>query len=80
MAAVLTPSPRWERLISNYIPHLRHLDYRELYTFANDANPVYMKMDQFTSPFWTERQWYFEFELIYGQLNCSIHTDKHMGK
>ena len=67
---------RWERLITNYIPHLRHFDYRELYTYANAADPVYMKMDQFTSPFWIERQWFFEFKLIYNQLNCSIHTDK----
>ena len=71
---------RWERLINNYIPHLRHFDYRELYRFANDADPVYMKMDQFTSPFWIERQWYFEFKLIYNQLNCSIDTDKYMKK
>lgn len=71
---------RWERLINNYIPRLRHFDYRELYTFANDADPTYMKMGQFTSSFWIERPWFFEFELIYDQLNCSIHTDKYMKK
>jgi len=71
---------RWERLINNYLPHLRHFDYRELYYLVSDADLVYMKMNQFTSPFWIERQWFFQFELIYNQLNCSIHTDKYMKK
>ncbi|CAF3238324.1 unnamed protein product [Rotaria socialis] len=65
---------RWKRLIRRHMPQLRefHFDHR----VDNDEMeilPDRESIDQFTSTFWTERQWYFEFKSEAFQYVYSIH-------
>jgi hypothetical protein len=58
---------RWEQLILSHIPDLRIFDVRLEYSYRNpttnnnNINELILdaQIDQFTSPFWTERHWFF---------------------
>ena len=52
---------RWEQLIRDHLHGLRVFDI-QIKTFINDTDDLLSRetyIDQFTSPFWLERQWYF---------------------
>ena len=64
---------RWKQLIKKHMPHLSrfHFNHRT-YPDEDDDDivPNYESINQFTSPFWTKRQWFFElkddfFEYVY---------------
>ena len=62
----------WEKLITRYIPYLRsfNYEYHEYDPFDNDNISFFMEINQFTSPFWIQHQWFFQF---------TIHmNDKHV--
>jgi len=58
---------RWKQLILSHIPDLRIFDIRLEYSYRNPTTNnnniseliLDAQIDQFTSPFWTERQWFF---------------------
>ncbi|CAF4264757.1 unnamed protein product [Rotaria sp. Silwood2] len=59
---------RWEELILSHMSHLRIFDIRYeccLYNMTlDDNNPFTLNdyINQFTTPFWIERQWFFELQ------------------
>jgi hypothetical protein len=73
---------RWERMIKNHIPHLRefHYGYHKYDSSEYLENFLYMKMNQFTSPFWTERQWFFGAEISTETVMYSISSHKYAKK
>jgi hypothetical protein len=70
---------RWERMIENHIPHLCkfHYEYREFDSSEYLVNCLYIKMNQFTSPFWTERPWFFQAEISTDVIAYSIYSHKY---
>jgi hypothetical protein len=52
---------RWKQAISTYIPKLRVFDF--VFDLsgnnADDLQTIETDINQFTSPFWIERQWFF---------------------
>ena len=70
---------RWERMIKNHIPHLSkfHYEYREFDSSEYLENCLYVKMNQFTSPFWTERPWFFQAEISTDVIAYSIYSHKY---
>ncbi|CAF1471323.1 unnamed protein product [Rotaria sp. Silwood1] len=53
---------RWKQLILSYIPNLRIFDIQCIYSFVINKNAQLrfdFLFDQFTLPFWFERQWFF---------------------
>ena len=52
---------RWEQLILSSMTHLRIFDIQCLYQFRNEVHRCRSNklIKQFTSSFWTQRQWYF---------------------
>ena len=52
---------RWKELITSYLPNLRIFDiqFDVLADSADDKASIETKMNEFTSSFWTERQWFF---------------------
>jgi hypothetical protein len=73
---------QWERMIKNHIPHLRQFDYG-YHTFDSSEyleNVFYMKINQFISPFWTERQWFFQAEISDDVIVYSIYSHKYAKK
>ncbi len=73
---------RWERMIKNHIPHLRKFDceYRTFDSSEYLENSFYMIMNQFTSPFWTERPWFFQAEISDDVIVYSIYSYKYAKK
>ena len=69
---------QWERMINNHIPHLQKFDYNYDVFDSSEylQNDFYMKMNQFTSSFWTERQWFFEAEISTDSIAYSICSHK----
>jgi hypothetical protein len=56
---------RWEQAISTYIPKLRVFDFvfDRSGDNADDLQRIETNINQFTSPFWIERQWFFAHHL-----------------
>ena len=53
---------RWESLILRYMPHLRIFDIHHHAYINNERNAIYADLvDQFESPFWLEREWFFAY-------------------
>ena len=52
---------RWEELITSHLPNLRIFDIQltMLADSADDKASIKTKMNEFTSSFWAERQWFF---------------------
>ena len=50
---------KWEQLITTHLPHLRIFDINFHFDSAYDITPLTVDtpMNQFTTPFWTARQW-----------------------
>ena len=65
---------RWEQLILNYFPQLEDfwLFYYE-YVHNEQNYPTYTgRWNQFSSPFWIERQWTFEAEVKYSDIEYRV--------
>jgi hypothetical protein len=71
----------WEQLIKNHIPYLHTFDYkyREDYMTNDEDDHFHAKINRFTSPFWIQHQWIFEFEINMDEqsLYCSIHPYRY---
>jgi hypothetical protein len=53
---------RWQQLVLRHMPHLRTFVFDYFGRMINDANgniACRTLIDQFSSPFWIERQWFF---------------------
>ncbi|CAF2700917.1 unnamed protein product [Rotaria sp. Silwood2] len=61
---------RWKQLILNHLPYLRIFDIQFVYSivFINDQQTYDHLFNQFSSQFWFERQWFFDYRRasIYG--------------
>ncbi|CAF4369034.1 unnamed protein product [Rotaria sp. Silwood2] len=64
---------RWRRLITNHIPHLCKFYFNHYMSIDDGANPDYESINQFTSIFWTKRQWFFELKENLDEFVYSIH-------
>ena len=69
---------RWERMIQKHVPYLQKFDYKyRTFDDCEDLEDVlHLKMDRFTSPFWTEQQWFFEVEISTDTIVYSISSHK----
>jgi hypothetical protein len=77
LASYLDPK-RWKQLIKTHIPHLHEFHF-ECHADAEDMidiTPDPEMLIQFTSPFWMERNWLFEFKDLFGRFEYSIHSPK----
>jgi hypothetical protein len=72
----------WQHLIKSYIPYLRifNYEYNERYPYETDDIPFFMKINQFTSSFWIERQWFFNFTMHMDKeyASSSIHPYRYI--
>ncbi|CAF3685603.1 unnamed protein product [Rotaria sp. Silwood1] len=72
----------WEYLIKTRIPYLRRFNYEShvCCPFYFEDNSYYMKINQFTSPFWTQRRWFAEFSISMNDehFNYSIHPYRNL--
>ncbi|CAF2770403.1 unnamed protein product [Rotaria sp. Silwood2] len=80
---------RWEKLILSHMPNLRIFDIRHESwpsntTANNNSNNIELTLDsrinQFTSPFWIERQWSFALQhnqSRYGNPTIFYSTDPY---
>ncbi len=52
---------RWKQLITSHLPSLRVFDiqFQMFVSNTDDPSSIETRMNQFTSPFWIERQWFF---------------------
>lgn len=70
---------RWKRMIQNHIPHWKKFDYK--YRTFDDSEELedvlHLKMNQFTSRFWTEKRWFFEAEISTDTIMYSISSHKY---
>ncbi|CAF0974692.1 unnamed protein product [Rotaria sp. Silwood1] len=65
---------RWKRLIEMNMPHLCKFHFN--YHVFNNYHDIVLNceaINQFTSIFWTERQWFFELKCEINKLVYSIH-------
>jgi hypothetical protein len=69
---------RWEQLIKKHMPHLCkfYLSNHVFLEYSNDIIPDHKLITQFITPFWIERQWYFELEKYMDGLIYSINSYK----
>lgn len=71
---------RWERMIKNHMTHLQKFNYK--YHIYDDSvhleKTLYLTMNHFTSPFWTEQQWFFEIGISTNVLVYSICSHKYV--
>ncbi|CAF4762685.1 unnamed protein product [Rotaria sp. Silwood1] len=66
---------RWRRLIKKHIPHLCKFHFNHYMTTDDgDIIPNCEAINQFTSIFWTERQWFFELKDELDKFIYSIHS------
>ncbi|CAF1201798.1 unnamed protein product [Adineta steineri] len=69
---------RWERLITNYIPHLDTLIYncyQHNFMIYEDRS-LHLIINQFSSPFWVNKGWIFEIFIDCRIIHFSIHSSK----
>jgi hypothetical protein len=69
---------RWEHLIKKHMPHLCefHLDN---HMFDDETAPQnHEAINQFTSSFWMEKEWFLELENDCGEFIYSIHPYKYI--
>ncbi|CAF1251198.1 unnamed protein product [Adineta steineri] len=69
---------RWERLITNYIPHLDTLIYncyQHSFMIYEDRS-LHLIINQFSSPFWVNKGWIFEIFIDCRIIHFSIHSSK----
>ena len=74
---------RWERLITQYIPHLRkfNFEFHKQFWFRNEFTSYHTQINRFTSSFWTKRDWIFELEIVslnidHVTMQYSIHSNR----
>ncbi|CAF1231655.1 unnamed protein product [Rotaria sp. Silwood1] len=53
---------RWQELIVFHMPYLRIFDIELQAKYYDNQNEFHISINQFMSPFWWERQWYFTYE------------------
>ncbi|CAF0894955.1 unnamed protein product [Adineta steineri] len=71
---------RWERLITNYIPHLDTLIcncYQHNFIIYEDRS-LHLIINQFSSPFWVNKGWIFEIFIDCRIIHFSIHSSKYI--
>jgi hypothetical protein len=58
-------SDRWKQLILSYMPHLRVFDFLIYISSCSDGDiqRYIAEIDQFNSPFWFERKWFFQYHI-----------------
>jgi hypothetical protein len=61
------------------MPHLCEFHLNN-HMFIDDFDPNDRSINQFTSPFWIERQWFFELKHELGELIYSIHPYRYFTK
>ncbi len=63
---------RWERLLVQYMPHLRifKFNHQELVEDDFEFTTDHALIHQFTLPFWTRRQWVVELIILIGIWGC----------
>jgi hypothetical protein len=71
---------RWKQLIKYHMPHLYefHFDDHMFIDYDDDASPNFESINQFTSSFWIERQWFFELENDFDEFVYSIHPYRYI--
>ncbi|CAF3091299.1 unnamed protein product, partial [Rotaria sp. Silwood2] len=71
---------RWEQLIKIYIPHLRRFDYEyyQLFMPGYEETFLYKNINRFSSPFWIERQCFFEVKIKDNDMIYAIHPYKNL--
>jgi hypothetical protein len=69
---------RWKQLIKKHMPLLRefHFDYHVYAESLENMIPNHESINQFTSPFWIERYWFFELKDSNDEIVYSIHPYK----
>ena len=69
---------RWKNLIKKYMPYLCRFHFvHEIYVDGFiDIPPSHEIINQFTSTFWIERQWFLEFKDCADQHRYSIHPHR----
>jgi hypothetical protein len=73
---------KWKQLISSHIPNLRIFDLEIDLSASNtdDQLRIETQINQFTSPFWIERQWFFAhhfYRSIYGNRAIFYSTNPY---
>jgi hypothetical protein len=77
MTVAYLDADRWERLIKKHIPHLRrfYYKYQEYFELEEEESiDLCMKIKQFTSRFWIERQCFAKVEISYHETSYSIQS------
>ena len=70
----------WKQLICQHMPQLRkfHFQHRESSDNNHQLTPHHQLINQFTSPFWTDRQWIFEITIDGLDFLYSIQTYRYL--
>jgi len=73
---------RWERIILQYLPQLKkfYFKYFKGIEYENVSQVNFCKPDQFSSPFWIERQWVFVAKFDTEEIVYSIRPYKYDNK
>ena len=69
---------RWEKLINEHLPLLQRFNLSCLKKFDHYYQGIrpHMKLNWFTSQFWTKRQWLSKFLIYNGGFGCSVHSHR----
>ncbi|CAF4737302.1 unnamed protein product [Rotaria sp. Silwood1] len=67
---------RWEKLISQYIPYLRILNFKYTDDIYNQftLKPYHLNLNRFLSPFWIQRRWFLELKVSLNYFLCASIT------
>jgi hypothetical protein len=65
---------RWKQLITFYLPNLRIFDiqFDVFVSDTDDSSSIETRMNQFTSPFWIERQWFLSHQFSHTKFGRRI--------
>ena len=66
LAVTYIDASKWEQLIINHLPNLRVFDIyiKWFMCSGTDRLRIDSQINQFTSSFWTERQWFFSYQFL----------------
>jgi hypothetical protein len=76
-------SNRWERLISTYLPRRHTFDFEHFEHVLSTDDEYHLLINEFNSPFWIERKWFFSHQHYQYYNNTSwiffysIHSNKY---
>jgi hypothetical protein len=65
---------RWQRLITSHMPNLRIIDIQHYNWPIDNDNPIVSdaEINPFTSSFWIERQWFFNYQICQSKGKARI--------